>query len=65
VLGDGAGNRLCYNSQWILMPPRDGRRRYPALWQVGTKLEPTPGFRLWTDELWSLYPVLRKASGKP
>ncbi len=60
AIGEGDGERLCYYSQWILIPPRDGRRLYPALWQFGTKLEPTPGFRPWTDELWSLYPVLRK-----
>ena len=35
--GEGEGNRLCYNTQWILIPPRDGRRRYPALWQFGSK----------------------------
>jgi hypothetical protein len=57
---EGEGNRLCLNSHWILVPPRDGRKRYPALWQVGVKLELQPGFRPWTDELWSLYPVLRK-----
>jgi hypothetical protein len=65
VHSEGIGSRLCYNAQWILIPPRDGRRRYPSLWQLGTKLEPTPGFRPWTDELWSLYPVLRKASDEP
>ena len=64
VHGEGEGNRLCYNTQWILIPPRDGRRLYPALWQFGSNLEPTPGFRPWTDELWSLYPVLRKAAGR-
>jgi hypothetical protein len=58
VLGDGAEVRLCYHSQWILIPPREGRTQYPALWQLGTPLEPTPGFRPWTDDLWSLYPVL-------
>jgi len=62
AIAAGDGERLCYYSQWILIPPREGRRLYPAMWQFGTKLEPTPGFRLWTDELWSLYPVLR--SGK-
>ena len=60
AIGEGDSERLCYYSQWILITPRDGRRLYPALWQFGTKLEPTPGFRPWTDELWSLYPVLRK-----
>ncbi|MGH7358867.1 MAG: spermidine synthase, partial [Candidatus Rokuibacteriota bacterium] len=60
VIGEGDGERLCYYSQWILIPPRDGQRRYPELWQLGTRLEPTPGFRPWTDEIWSLYPVLRK-----
>jgi hypothetical protein len=60
VTVDGEGDRLCYHAQWILIPPRDGRRRYPALWQHGAKVELRPGFRLWTDELWSLYPVLRK-----
>jgi hypothetical protein len=64
VQGEGEGNRLCYNTQWILIPPRDGHRRYPALWQFGSDLEPTPGFRPWTDELWSLYPVLRKTVGR-
>jgi hypothetical protein len=59
AVAEGDGERLCYNSQWILIPPRDGRRRYPALWEFGTRLEPTPGIRAWTDELWSLYPVLR------
>jgi protein-L-isoaspartate O-methyltransferase len=58
--GEGEGNRLCLNSHWVLIPPRDGRKRYPALWQVGVKLELRPGFRPWTDELWSLYPVLRQ-----
>jgi hypothetical protein len=43
-----------------MITPRDGRRRYPALWQYGTRVELRPGFRPWTDELWSLYPVLRK-----
>jgi hypothetical protein len=57
---DGEGDRLCYHSQWVLIPPRDGRRRYPVLWQHGKKVELRPGFRPWTDELWSLYPVLRK-----
>ncbi len=42
--------------------PSDGRRRYPALWEFGSKLEPTRGFRPWTDDLWSLYPVLRKGT---
>jgi hypothetical protein len=60
VTEDGEGGRLCYHSQWILIPPRDGRRRYPALWEFGTNVELRPGFRPWTDELWSLYPVLRK-----
>jgi SAM-dependent methyltransferase len=60
VLGEGDSARLCYNSQWVLIPPTDGRTRYPALWQFGSTLDPTPGFRPWTDELWSLYPVLRK-----
>jgi protein-L-isoaspartate O-methyltransferase len=59
-VGEGEGDRLCLNSHWILVPPRDGRKRYPALWQVGVRLELRPGFRAWTDELWSLYPVLRK-----
>jgi SAM-dependent methyltransferase len=59
VLGEGNAARLCYGSQWILIPPRDGRRRYPALWELGTELDPTPGFRPWTDDLWSLFPVLR------
>ena len=36
----------------------DGQARYPALWQLGAPLEPTPGFRPWTDDLWSFYPVL-------
>ena len=60
VLGDGDTTRLCYDSQWILIPPADGRTRYPALFPLGTVLEPTPGFRPWTDERWSLFPVLRK-----
>jgi hypothetical protein len=60
VTVDGDGARLCYHAQWILIPPRDGRRRYPELWQYGTKVELRPGFRPWTDELWSVYPVLRK-----
>jgi hypothetical protein len=60
VTNDGEGDRLCYHSQWIMITPRDGRRRYPALWQYGTRVELRPGFRPWTDELWSLYPVLRK-----
>jgi hypothetical protein len=59
ALGEESAARLCYASQWILIPPRDGRSRYPAIWQFGTQLDPTPGFRAWTDELWSLYPVLR------
>jgi hypothetical protein len=59
AIGEGDGERLCYYSQWILIAPPDGRRQYPTLWKLGTKLEPTPGFRPWTDELWSLYPVLR------
>jgi spermidine synthase len=60
VTEDGEGGRLCYHSQWIMIPPRDGRRRYPALWQFGKRVELRPGFKPWTDELWSLYPVLRK-----
>jgi SAM-dependent methyltransferase len=62
AIAPGDGERLCYYSQWILIPPRDGRRQYPALWQFGTTLEPTPGFHLWTDERWSLYPVIRADS---
>ena len=62
VNADGDGKRLCYSSQWILLLPSDGPRRYPALWESGSKLEPTLGFRPWTDDLWSLYPVLRKGT---
>lgn len=60
VLGDGDAARLCYDSQWILIPPADARTRYPTLFPLGAVLEPTPGFRPWTDERWSLFPVLRK-----
>jgi spermidine synthase len=60
AIGEGSAARLCYGSQWILIPPKDGRSQYPALWEFGTQLDPTPGFRPWTDERWSLYPVLRK-----
>jgi hypothetical protein len=56
---DGEGGPLCYHSQWIMIPPRDGRKHYPALWQLGTRVELRPGFQPWTDELWSLFPVLR------
>ena len=58
VLGDPSEARRCYHSQWILIPPREGQAQYPALWQFGAPLEPTPGFRPWTDDLWSFYPVL-------
>ncbi|HEY7138870.1 MAG TPA: hypothetical protein VIE44_02120 [Methylomirabilota bacterium] len=58
-LGMYAEARFCYHTQWILILPPDGRARYPALWEHGTPLEPTAGFRPWTDERWSLYPVLR------
>jgi hypothetical protein len=60
VIGEGDGARLCYGSVWVLITPGGGRRKYPALWQFGATLDPTPGFRPWTDELWSLYPVLKK-----
>ncbi len=58
VLGDPSEARRCYHSQWILIPPREGQAQYSALWQFGAPLEPRPGFRLWTDDLWSFYPVL-------
>jgi hypothetical protein len=59
VIGEPEGERGCYYSQWIMILPVDGEARYPELWQAGSVLEPTPGFHPWTDELWSLYPVLR------
>jgi hypothetical protein len=59
ALGEGDSARLCYGSQWILIPPGDGRTRYPALLELGAELEPRPGFRPWTDDLWSLFPVLK------
>jgi hypothetical protein len=60
VTEDGEGGPLCYHSEWIMIPPPDGRKQYPALWQFGTEVERRPGFQAWTDELWSLFPVLRK-----
>jgi hypothetical protein len=59
AIGESDGARGCFYSQWILIPPADGQTQYPDLWTIGTELQPTPGFRPWTDELWSLYPVLR------
>jgi SAM-dependent methyltransferase len=59
VIAEGDADTLCYISEWILVLPPDGRERYAELWEPGPELEPTPGFRPWTDELWSLYPVLR------
>jgi SAM-dependent methyltransferase len=51
--------RLCHASQWILILPPNGRMRYATLWLHGSDVAPTPGFRTWTDDRWSLYPVLR------
>ena len=61
VFGEGDLRRFCYASQWILVLPPNGRLWYATLWLHGSNLEPTPGFRTWTDDLWSLYPVLRHA----
>ena len=52
--------RLCHASQWILILPPNGRTRYATLWLHGSDVGPTPGFRTWTDDRWSLYPVLRR-----
>jgi SAM-dependent methyltransferase len=60
VIAEGIPTRLCHPSQWILVLPADGQSRYKALWDHGTDLELMPGFRPWTDDLWSLYPVLRR-----
>ena len=60
VLAEGDPVRFCYPSQWILILPPNGRLRYATLWLHGSDAEPTPGFRTWTDDLWSLYPVLRR-----
>jgi SAM-dependent methyltransferase len=56
---DPSDSFLCYHSDWILVMPRGGRTLYPALWEIATELTLRPGFRPWTDELWSLYPLLR------
>ena len=60
VIAEGSARRLCYASQWILILPPNGRQWYATLWLDGSDAESTPGFRAWTDDLWSLYPVLRR-----
>jgi hypothetical protein len=60
IVAEGDALKLCYASQWILVLPPNGRLWYATLWLHGSDLEPTPGFRTWTDDLWSLYPVLRR-----
>ena len=60
VIAEGDARRLCYASQWILILPPNGRQWYATLWLHGADAEPLPGFRTWTDDLWSLYPVLRR-----
>ena len=59
ALGDGDLERQCYHSQWIMIPAVPGGRDGRVSGELGNPLEPTPGFRPWTDDRWSLYPVLQ------
>ena len=59
VLEEGDTERQCYHSQWILIPGAPGAPTSAALAKLGRPLEPRPGLPAWTDDRWSLYPVLQ------
>jgi spermidine synthase len=59
ALDDGDLERQCYHSQWIMIPAVPGGAMDASLTQLGKPLAPKPGFRPWTDDRWSLYPVLQ------
>jgi spermidine synthase len=60
VIAEGDSARICYPTQWILILPPNGRLRYATLWLHGADAEAPSEFRTWTDDRWSLYPVLRR-----
>jgi spermidine synthase len=59
ALEDGDVERPCYHSQWILIPAAPGAPMSESLAKLGRPLEPRLGFRAWTDDRWSLYPILQ------
>jgi len=59
ALDDGNLDRQCYHSQWIMIPAEPDGPMDALLMELGKPLEPSPGFRSWTDDRWSLYPVLQ------
>jgi spermidine synthase len=59
ALDDGDLERQCYHSQWIMIPAVPGGAMAASLTELGKPLAPKPGFRQWTDDRWSLYPVLQ------
>jgi hypothetical protein len=59
ALDDGDRERQCYRSQWIMIPAAPGGATDASLTELGKPLAPKPGFRPWTDDRWSLYPVLQ------
>ena len=59
ALDDGDLERQCYHSQWIMIPAVPGGAMDASLTELGKPLAPKPGFRPWTDDRWSLYPVLQ------
>ena len=59
ALDDGDLERQCYHSQWIMIPAVPGGAMDASLAELGKPLAPKPGFRPWTDDRWSLYPVLQ------
>ena len=59
ALDDGDLERQCYHSQWIMIPAVPGGAMDASLAELGKPLAPKPGFRSWTDDRWSLYPVLQ------
>ncbi|MGE5569231.1 MAG: spermidine synthase [Rhodospirillales bacterium] len=51
-------DRLCYSASWVLVVDQDahGRLHQPLHAEI---LQPTPGFRLWTDDYSSLLSVVK------
>ena len=55
----GAEGEVCFGSTWVLVLSAETLQAMPELMRYGTMLEPTAGFRVWTDDFSNMFSILK------
>ena len=55
----GAEGEVCFGSTWVLVMSEATLKSLPQLQKYGSALEPTAGFRAWTDDFSNMFSILK------